>query len=640
MQYVSDEIGEAYKGTNYGECGGWVNGWLDIPEFLLDGYGGGNCIFISAPTGSGKTHFILNIWLGYIASQNKKMLYLVNRSILKAQLEKEIMDISPHISSCIDIKSYQDIEYELKMCEHKEYKPDKIKTDENGQCGQTTKYVELENMRQRYSKYDCVVCDECHYFLTDSNYNTDTSLSFRWIQDKFADKVRIFMSATIRDIELYIKGYDLRRMHEEKIQKYNFPDFEAAEAGDINKDAYEAIRNKGARYCKYCDFMVPRNYDYIDAKIIYNTDTIAEIINDGDKTEKWLIFVDKIDTGKELSKKIKDKNNVVFISSRNKWEEDVSDTVDEITYYKKMKSKKILIATSVMDNGINIKDIELRNIVLMADTETEFIQMLGRKREDGKKLRLYIYHYDKEHFERRLNQTEQILETAISYLKFLSSCKRNEKIPYDEEWVINNRHIRLMREIFDNKISMRYVKSLFNAYGGTLYLNLLAYQNLQNLKAFYQNVISAFDAEEDDTKRGDCFVRMQLGWLGIEEERAENIIKETKVTKFDKCYKKVIDAFESAIECSNPMNIDAAKMFQNKIRSELVVLVETTKGCKRYGTVMAQAGKSKCLISKKTMNYLNQNCGIPYKMEITGKKEDRKYTIIRDGCKTETPKQD
>ena len=39
-------------------------------------------------------------------------------------------------------------------------------------------------------------------------------------------------------------------------------------------------------------------------------------------------------------------------------------------------------------------------------------------------------------------------------------------------------------------------------------------------------------------------------------------------------------------------------------------------------------------------NYLNQNCGIPYKMEITGKKEDRKYTIIRDGCKTETPKQD
>lgn len=48
------------------------------------------------------------------------------------------------------------------------------------------------------------------------------------------------MSATIRDIELYIKGYDLRRMHEEKIQKYNFPDFEAAEAGDINKDAYEA----------------------------------------------------------------------------------------------------------------------------------------------------------------------------------------------------------------------------------------------------------------------------------------------------------------------------------------------------------------------------------------------------------------
>ena len=56
----------------------------------------GDCIFISAPTGSGKTYFILNKLLAYLSSQpqKKKILYLVNRSILKQQVEKEISKLS------------------------------------------------------------------------------------------------------------------------------------------------------------------------------------------------------------------------------------------------------------------------------------------------------------------------------------------------------------------------------------------------------------------------------------------------------------------------------------------------------------------------------------------------------------------
>lgn len=624
MQRVTDIIGEDYKGINND------GGWLDISDSPPDEYGGGNCIFISAPTGSGKTYFIFNEWLRYIAEKNKKMLYLVNRSVLKKQLEKEIIDISPNISSCIDIKSYQNIEYELKTCENN--------TNENKQRGQKKKNAELENMKQKYSNYDCVVCDECHYFLTDSNYNTDTALSFRWIQDCFADKTRIFMSATIRNIELYIREYDEVRTHEEKM-KYYLPNFELAEKEDnFCKNVRKILSSWDSCCCRYRDYEIPRNYDYIDVNIINNTDTIAQIINDGDKTEKWLIFVDKVATGGDLVKKIKDEKNVVFVSSKNKQEEDVSETLEEIKYYEKSKSKRIVIATSVMDNGINIKDMELRNIVLMADTETEFIQMLGRKRKDGKKLKLYIYQYTQDHFEGRLRQTDQILEIATSYLRFLSSCKSYEQ--YDEEWVIQKRHIKLMREIFDNKISMRHVRSLFNAYGGVLYLNLLAYQNLKNLKSFYQNVISSFEKEENGIKREDCFVRMQLRWLGIEGKKADEIIKESKVTKFDRCYDKVIGAFEE--KCNIPMNVDEAKHFQHGIRKELVVLIDATqndiKEKGKYTTARAQAGKSKCVISRKTMNYLRWYCGIPYLIKIDGKKESKKYIIMKDECRYETSK--
>lgn len=282
-------------------------------------------------------------------------------------------------------------------------------------------------------------------------------------------------------------------------------------------------------------------------------------------------------------------------------------------------------------------DIKLRNIVLMADTETEFIQMLGRKRDDGKKLKLYIYRYDKEHFERRLSRIDQILEIAISYLKYLNSCKRAYERKYKEELVIQNRHIKLMREIFDNKISMMYARNLFNVYGGVFYLNLLSYQNLINLKAYYQNVIASFDAEEDDAKREDCFVKMQLGWLGIEEKKAEDIIKKSKVTKFDKCYNKVIDAFEGMRNI--PMNEKEAKNFQINIRDEIIVLIDSIKDDmkddEKFKTARAQGGKSKCALSRPTVEFLNKHCGIPYQMTVESTADGKRYTIRKEDWETD-----
>ena len=66
---------------------------------------------------------------------------------------------------------------------------------------------------QYYENHDYVVCDECHYFLTDSNYNTSTGVSFRWIQEMFAHKIRIFMSATIDEIEDIINKNDKKMEH-------------------------------------------------------------------------------------------------------------------------------------------------------------------------------------------------------------------------------------------------------------------------------------------------------------------------------------------------------------------------------------------------------------------------------------------
>ena len=151
-----------------------------------------------------------------------------------------------------------------------------------------------------------------------------------------------------------------------------------------------------------------RNYDYIDIEIIKQKSEISKLVLDGN--EKWIIFVDTKEFGKSLKKDIirnirdrgivPSKDAVAFITSDYELDPDSSIEVDTIVSKNKTLTK-VLIATSVLDNGINIKDMELRNVIIIADTETEFIQMLGRKRSDGKRLKLYIFKHNKQHFEQR-----------------------------------------------------------------------------------------------------------------------------------------------------------------------------------------------------------------------------------------------
>lgn len=82
-------------------------------------------ILINAPTGSGKTYFILHTFLPYIMNRGERMLYLVNRKILEEQLLNDIKvverDLCKQYNSYISlennitISTYQSIEENIKM---------------------------------------------------------------------------------------------------------------------------------------------------------------------------------------------------------------------------------------------------------------------------------------------------------------------------------------------------------------------------------------------------------------------------------------------------------------------------------------------------------------------------------------------
>lgn len=107
----------------------------------------GEKVIISAPTGTGKTTFILKKLLPYCKSLDKKMLILCNRRLLSQQYDFELVDIYEWYAEMredVDVMTYQYLSGQL--CEG------------NG----------IEGMMR---EYDVVVCDEVHYFYNDVDFN-------------------------------------------------------------------------------------------------------------------------------------------------------------------------------------------------------------------------------------------------------------------------------------------------------------------------------------------------------------------------------------------------------------------------------------------------------------------------------------
>lgn len=117
--------------------------------------------------------------------------------------------------------------------------------------------------------------------------------------------------------------------------------------------------------------------------------------------EKWLIFVNSVAQGQQYKKAILDyvakgkKNDndlVTFIDSdsRNSTDRAIREVWDDLLKNGTFSSR-ILITTSVLDNGFSIKDKNLKNIVLFTDNCTEFLQELGRCRlDEDSRVKLYI----------------------------------------------------------------------------------------------------------------------------------------------------------------------------------------------------------------------------------------------------------
>lgn len=317
----------------------------------------GDIVIIQARTGDGKSYFSKNILFEHAKANNKRILFLVNRSNCYNQFLDEI--IQEKKNDFLDIKTYQKLEYD----------------GLNKQVG------------CNLTKYDYIICDEFHYFLNDSTFNDKTDVSFDQIMQN-NNSVKIFMSATGQNMGRYIK---------ENIKLY------------INPESIKVI-----------NYNLPIKFDFVKKlSFFYEEETFDELIEEfiNQKT-KAIFFIQNLEEAYELYKRHRKhclfncgKTNKKFY--RHVKKEKISKMLKD-----EMFEELILITTTCMDSGVNIKDVNLKNIVVhIYDFET-LIQCIGRKRlldsDDG--INLYVKYPDYRKFGGIKIENDNSIE-RINYLK-------------------------------------------------------------------------------------------------------------------------------------------------------------------------------------------------------------------------------
>ncbi|MBR0287609.1 MAG: DEAD/DEAH box helicase family protein, partial [Selenomonadaceae bacterium] len=401
-------------------------------------------VFISAQTGTGKNTFIRESLLTKVYfdnvrnGSNKRILLLSNRVALNRQSKYQYAE---YIRELTGDSSYIE--------RFKKYTAEGI--DEYVDFGIITicSYHQLYERKLLDNKeYDYIICDECHFFTSDAIFNIETDKILEYIVSQGKNSVRIYMTATIETVfEAIVReefGYLKNRVDElfldldkysssadYKISLINKTPIQILNPCEDDRPVYFYSIADAKNYIletmskKFCFYYMSRNYDYIKNIYVYrNHEELAEAINAS--ADKWLVFVN------ELPKKDnEDPLNELKRSFVQLSREKIDNSKKAREVYDKLIEKEsfdsdVLIATSLLNNGINISDEKVKNIVIDVFDRTEFIQMLGRVRvKSGDSINLYIREYKTEELKTFLRRDIGKL-VLLLYMDILNGFNRFE----------------------------------------------------------------------------------------------------------------------------------------------------------------------------------------------------------------------
>lgn len=242
---------------------------------------------------------------------------------------------------------------------------------------QFVEHMPKEKIEQVLDSFDVIIFDECHYFFSDSNFNENTDLILEYAS-KSNHQIKIFASATPEPLFAFGINFDHR-------------------------------------------YYLPKDYSFIEQIIFYDdfSDIVETIIQDPRKS--ICFFSDSLNA---LNFKIEYKDDVEFVCSSNNsfWRVANQELLQNIVDFSRFDCH-VLATTSVIDNGVNILDPEVKNVIIDTYSPIDVVQMLGRKRVgDDEKIRLFLKMPNIAIINRnRFVKTKLTNKTAIIYRNFLNN---------------------------------------------------------------------------------------------------------------------------------------------------------------------------------------------------------------------------
>lgn len=371
----------------------------------------GQIQMLTAPTGAGKTYFILQNIIEIakgefrpFGASEKKALLLANRSALKEQMKADLVKGLDKA----DFESISEEQFVTKYVDTLSYQvfAEKIFQDENF----------LDN-------YRLIIADECHYFLNDY-WNNTTQLTLYKLIEHSKNNTILFFSATTEELKYFMDAiaeveYNNEKLYQEVISE-------------------EESKNLGFN-------------DRLD--ILVTNDSLDSIMDQIPPNEKFIVFVNELMTKDRIEKLAEKYNNdnrlIGFVYS--KWDKrgraftvnnEMSEKYDEMLKNEGFYDDDMLglIANNAIDNGVNFKMEDLKHIILL--NQYDFVQIrqfIGRKRHnpnnENDRTNIYIISHNKAELEKLKKSFDKTIEYYKNY-KNLSKDDFMEK--YQEEITRNS----------------------------------------------------------------------------------------------------------------------------------------------------------------------------------------------------------
>lgn len=314
-----------------------IKGKRQINEYML----------LDCPTGTGKSQFVKTQLYNYCKKHNYKMLYLLPRKTVKDEFIQELKGNKernePDKTDVIKVYTYQ----------------------------------QFENWEQypSFAPYNIIICDECHYFVSDSIFNPYTHRSLQRILNDALHAVKFFITATPRPIEGVLND-TVKKWYNGVLWLYKWkektPEQQLMKVKFLRAD-YEEQKKENVR-------------KILDEVNETEDETEKDIFSHIPNEEKAIVFCDTAKYAHDLHKKYKDSMFICSNSNeKNKnFAKDIVSSSDPEAYQKMLHEHKFdckyLFCTSALDVGFSIRDKQVKHIICLLWDWNGIVQAIGRKR--------------------------------------------------------------------------------------------------------------------------------------------------------------------------------------------------------------------------------------------------------------------